>query len=156
VWGGCLRKQAPAGWCLRNALYSSPEVRENLNGPELDEIITTNTLPRSSTATCQGRLRRKLTVLKLEKWISHHVLDYLGISTRSSGGRALHVDMSSKNPRWTAQINSVSVSGPGRQPMIGHDGSRHHLHRPPQHAPIPPGAVGAIAGTQENSINAHT
>ena len=79
--------------------YSSPEVRETLNTPALDEIVTTNTLPCILNRDMQGRLRRKLTVLKLEKWIARYVLDYLGFETDHLVGREYAVDMSSKNPR---------------------------------------------------------
>ena len=54
--------------------YPSQEGRENLNTPEIDEIVTTNTLPAVLNRDMQGRLRRKLTVLKLEKWVGCHVL----------------------------------------------------------------------------------
>jgi ribose-phosphate pyrophosphokinase len=48
----------------------------------------------------QGRLRRKLTVLKLEKWISRHVLGFLKKDTSHMCTSLYTVDMSSKNPRW--------------------------------------------------------
>jgi len=50
----------------------------------------------------QGRLRRKMTVLKLEKWISRHVIESQGLSAAHLTGRFYTVDMSSKNPRWRA------------------------------------------------------
>ncbi|MCE5197452.1 MAG: phosphoribosyltransferase family protein [Armatimonadota bacterium] len=85
--------------------YSSPEVRECLNSPALDEIVTTNTLPSILNRDMQGRLRRKLTVLKLEKWISRHVLQYLNLDTNHLTGGDYTVDMSSKNPRWMSLAN---------------------------------------------------
>ena len=81
--------------------YPSPEVRESLNTSALDEIVTTNTLPCILNRDMQGRLRRKLTVLKLEKWISRNIMDYLGIETHQPMGPEYTVDMSSKNPRWS-------------------------------------------------------
>jgi ribose-phosphate pyrophosphokinase len=80
--------------------YSSSEGRETLNTPALDEIITTNTIPSILNRDMQGRLRRKLTVLKLEKWISRYMLAYLGQSCGHLCEPMYTVDMSSKNPRW--------------------------------------------------------
>jgi ribose-phosphate pyrophosphokinase len=99
-----LLKEAGAGRVVFfvTHFYSSPEVRENLHTPDLDEIVTTNTLPSILNRDTQGRLRRKLTVLKLEKWISCYVLDTLGIKTDNPAERAYTIDMSSKNPRWAA------------------------------------------------------
>ncbi|MBN2312198.1 MAG: ribose-phosphate pyrophosphokinase [Candidatus Hydrogenedentes bacterium] len=82
--------------------YSSPEVRENLACPDLDEIVTTNTIPCILNRDTQGRLRRKMTVLKVERWISQYVLEFLNLPAGPPEGRLYTVDMSSKNPRWHA------------------------------------------------------
>ena len=82
--------------------YASREVRENLHNPALDEIVTTNTIPCILNRDMQGRLRRKMTVLKLEKWISRTVLGFLGRPTDHLEEPLYTVDMSSKNPRWQA------------------------------------------------------
>ncbi len=79
--------------------YSSPEARENLSSAEIDEIVTTNTLPLILNRDMQGRLRRKMTVIKIEKWISRVILDVLGRPTEHLKGRIYNVDMSTKNPR---------------------------------------------------------
>ncbi len=50
--------------------YISPEGRENLNSPYLTEFVTTNTLPNVLNRDDQGRLRRKMVVLKIEHWIA--------------------------------------------------------------------------------------
>ena len=50
--------------------YISPEARENLNSPHLTEFITTNTLPNVLNRDDQGRLRKKMVVMKIEKWIA--------------------------------------------------------------------------------------
>ena len=80
--------------------YSSDEVKENLNDRAIDEIITTNTLPTVLNRDMQGRLRRKMLVLKIEKWIANALhAEYLG----GKGPRnqpPYSVDISSKNPRW--------------------------------------------------------
>lgn len=79
---------------------SSPEVRENLHTPELDEIVTTNTIPCILNRDMQGRLRKKMTVLKIEKWLSYYTLDHLGQPNSHLSPPLYAVDMSSKNPRW--------------------------------------------------------
>jgi ribose-phosphate pyrophosphokinase len=80
--------------------YASAEVRENLHDPALDEIVTTNTIPCILNRDMQGRLRHKMTVLKLEKWISRYVLEFLGRPVDHLAGMPYTIDMSSKNPRW--------------------------------------------------------
>jgi len=82
--------------------YPSQEGRENLSTPDIDEIVTTNTLPQVLNRDMQGRLRRKLTVLKLEKWVACHVLTSTGAPADQISGPLYSVDMSSKNPRWSA------------------------------------------------------
>jgi ribose-phosphate pyrophosphokinase len=79
---------------------SSPEVRENLHTPELDEIVTTNTIPCILNRDMQGRLRKKMTVLKIEKWLSYYTLDHLGLLNTHPSPPLYAIDMSSKNPRW--------------------------------------------------------
>lgn len=83
--------------------YPSQEVRENLNSPFIDEIITTNTLPPVQNRDLQGRLRKKLTVLKIGRWMAHHVLGIMGCK-RSVHGPLYTVDMSSKNPRFETMV----------------------------------------------------
>jgi ribose-phosphate pyrophosphokinase len=80
--------------------YSSSEGRENLNTPELDEIITTNTIPSVLNRDMQGRLRRKMTVLKIGRWVSTQTLEYFELDAKHLTGPLYAVDMSSKNPRW--------------------------------------------------------
>lgn len=102
-----LLKEAGAGrviFCVTH-FYASPEGRENLNIPALDEIITTNTLPTVLNRDMQGRLRRKLTVLKIGKWVSRHILDCLGEDSHQLTAPLYRVDMSSKNPRWATRHN---------------------------------------------------
>ncbi len=103
-----LLKEAGAGRVLFfvTHFYPSQEGRENLHTPDIDEIVTTNTLPAVLNRDMQGRLRRKLTVLKLEKWVGCHVLS----SIRSQGqieGPLYAIDMSSKNPRWSSLDREV-------------------------------------------------
>lgn len=81
--------------------HSSDEVKENLNHPAIDEIITTNTLPQILNRDMQGRLRKKMLVLKIEKWIAHFLLSDASFpEATASAGPLYAVDISSKNPRW--------------------------------------------------------
>ncbi len=80
--------------------HSSPEAREKLNSPAIDEILTTSTLPDIMNRDCQGRLRRKLTVLKLGKWLARHIMQMYGLDDGRFERDFYKVDMSSKNPRW--------------------------------------------------------
>ncbi len=80
--------------------HSSPESREKLNSPYVDEIVTTNTIPAILNRDSQGRLRRKITVLKLERWITNHIQEILSDLKIDSHEDPYSVDMSSKNPRW--------------------------------------------------------
>jgi ribose-phosphate pyrophosphokinase len=80
--------------------YSSHEAREKLNSPFIDEIMTTNTLPDILNRDCQGRLRRKMVVLKLGQWIARYVLRMFDMDYSYLDKQFYMVDMSSKNPRW--------------------------------------------------------
>lgn len=81
--------------------HSSAEVKENLNDPSIDEIVTTNCLPAILNRDMQGRLRRKMLVLKIEKWIA----DTLRCKVFGECAPKYHppytVDVSSKNPLWS-------------------------------------------------------
>lgn len=79
---------------------SSAEARENLNSRLVDEILTLNTIPSVLNRDTQGRLRKKMTVLKIEKWIARFLMNYMGHSTARFEKNFYAVDMSSKNPRW--------------------------------------------------------
>ncbi len=100
-----LLKQAGAQRVLFFVTHFHPshEGRENLNTPDIDEIVTTNTLPAVLNRDLQGRLRRKLTVLKLEKWVGCHVLSSMRHCEGQIDGPLYAVDMSSKNPRWSSR-----------------------------------------------------
>jgi len=80
--------------------YASHEAREKLNSPFIDEIMTTNTLPDVLNRDCQGRLRRKIVVLKLGQWIARYVLRMFDMDYSYLSKQFYMVDMSSKNPRW--------------------------------------------------------
>jgi ribose-phosphate pyrophosphokinase len=80
--------------------YSSEEGRENLAASAIDEILTLNTLPSILNRDMQGRLRRKLVVLKIEKWIARHLRARTGAALGRLADDFYAADMSSKNPRW--------------------------------------------------------
>jgi len=79
--------------------YSSDEVKENLNTPVIDEIVTSNTLPTILNRDSQGRLRKKMLVLKIERWIADFLRQLCGLRGLSQGGPLYTIDMSAKNPR---------------------------------------------------------
>jgi len=87
-------------FCVTHFLPSE-EARENLNSKDLDEILTTATIPSVLNRDVQGRLRRKIAVLKIGKWISRFIIEQLHCGEASALGDEFYsVDMSSKNPRW--------------------------------------------------------
>ena len=84
---------------------SSEEVKANLNSPAIDEIVTTNTLPSVLNRDMQGRLRKKMLVLKIEKWIARDLAETLGVSPGPHCVPPYYtIDMSSKNPRAQHRI----------------------------------------------------
>jgi ribose-phosphate pyrophosphokinase len=80
--------------------HSSDEVKENLSSPAIDQIITTNTLPSILNRDMQGRLRKKMLVLKIEKWIAAFLQATFTRQVHIGDGPLYAVDISSKNPRW--------------------------------------------------------
>jgi ribose-phosphate pyrophosphokinase len=54
----------------------------------------------------QGRLRKKLTVLKIGKWTAHHALSLLGCAQKVRDP-LYAVDMSSKNPRFDTMVHGA-------------------------------------------------
>ena len=85
--------------------YASDEGRQKLADPAVDEILTLNTLPTILNRDEQGRLRRKLVVLKIEQWLARNLKEILGLPPADNGG-FYQIDMSSKNPRFTRKISS--------------------------------------------------
>jgi ribose-phosphate pyrophosphokinase len=101
-----LRQGNPRRLCfVVTHFLSSAEARENLNSKSIDEILTSNTIPSVLNRDSQGRLRKKMVVLKIEKWIARFLLNYVGKSTLRFQRDFYAVDMSSKNPRWRRPTN---------------------------------------------------
>lgn len=83
--------------------YASAEGRAKMANPAIDEILTLNTLPTVLNRDVQGRLRKKLVVLKIEQWLARRISEILGLAIRSDEA-LYHIDMSSKNPRFKRKI----------------------------------------------------
>jgi len=83
--------------------YASEEGREKMASTALDEILTLNTLPTILNRDEQGRLRRKMVVLKIESWLARRLREVVGLPA-AAGGSLYQIDMSSKNPRFIRKI----------------------------------------------------
>lgn len=78
--------------------HSSEETKVNLSTPAISEIITTSTLPSILNRDNQGRLRKKMAVLKINKWIASYLSERLDLGLKIE--QPLYVEnMSDKNPR---------------------------------------------------------
>ncbi|MBU2865230.1 phosphoribosyltransferase family protein [Reinekea marina] len=83
--------------------YASDEGRERMAHPAIGEILTLNTLPTILNRDEQGRLRKKMVVLKVEKWIAQELNKILGLA-QTEDMNPYKIDMSSKNPRFKRKI----------------------------------------------------
>lgn len=80
--------------------YSSREGRANMNNSVISEIVTSTTIPQILNRDVQGRLRHKMVVLQIARWMSDHLAKTLYPSCEGLPGKLYKEDMSSKNPRW--------------------------------------------------------
>ncbi|EPJ43439.1 MAG: ribose-phosphate pyrophosphokinase [Osedax symbiont Rs1] len=83
--------------------YASDEGRERMANNAIDEILTLNTLPTILNRDVQGRLRKKMVVLKIEKWLAQELGKILELPLTKEDN-PYKIDMSSKNPRFTRKI----------------------------------------------------
>ena len=83
--------------------YPSEEGRAKMASHAIDEILTLNTLPTVLNRDVQGRLRKKMVVLKIEKWLARNLCQILGLPEARSES-LYQIDMSSKNPRFNRKI----------------------------------------------------
>lgn len=83
--------------------YASDEGRERMAHPAIGEILTLNTLPTILNRDEQGRLRKKMVVLKVEKWLAQELSTILGLP-HGTEPNPYKIDMSSKNPRFKRKI----------------------------------------------------
>ncbi|MDR9829222.1 phosphoribosyltransferase family protein [Vibrio sp. FNV 38] len=84
--------------------YASKEGRERMSHPALGEILTLNTMPTILNRDEQGRLRKKMVVLKIEKFLAQELCKILEIPQCSNDKNPYKIDMSSKNPRFQRKI----------------------------------------------------
>lgn len=84
--------------------YASDEGRSKMAHNAIDEILTLNTIPTVLNRDVQGRLRKKLVVLKIEKWLATNLSRILQVSQPEMDDSLYQIDMSSKNKRWTKKI----------------------------------------------------
>lgn len=83
--------------------YASDEGRERMAHPAIGEILTLNTLPTILNRDEQGRLRKKMVVLKVEKWLAQELCSLLDLP-QAHEPNPYKIDMSSKNPRFKRKI----------------------------------------------------
>jgi ribose-phosphate pyrophosphokinase len=86
---------------------SSREGRTNLNAPEIDEIVTTTSIPSILNRDMQGRLRHKLVVLRIARWICNYICQLLDPGSELLPPPLYKEDMSSKNPRWRGTMGPL-------------------------------------------------
>lgn len=90
--------------------YSSREGRANMNDSAIDEIVTTNTIPEILNRDVQGRLRHKMVVLRIARWMASFILKILEPEAEPMRGALYIEDMSSKNPRWRGKMGPLFSS----------------------------------------------
>lgn len=84
--------------------YASEEGRIKMASTAIDEILTLNTIPTVLNRDTQGRLRKKMVVLKIERWLARNLCEVLGLHARKMDDSLYAIDMSSKNLRWKQKI----------------------------------------------------
>ncbi len=84
---------------------SSPEVRQNLDISCISEVITTSTIPDILNRDNQGRLRKKMAVLKITKWIADYLNRRLELGLNIEQP-LYEEDISQKNPRVRKLMNA--------------------------------------------------
>lgn len=84
--------------------YASEEGRIKMASTAIDEILTLNTIPTVLNRDIQGRLRKKMVVLKIERWLASKLCSTLGLTARKMDDSLYAIDMSSKNLRWKQKI----------------------------------------------------
>lgn len=101
----CLRRSSPRRTIFAlTHFYASDEGRVKMADTAIEEILTLNTIPTILNRDIQGRLRKKLVVLKIEQWIALKLSEILGLSPPDLGNSLYQIDMSSKNKRWKRKI----------------------------------------------------
>lgn len=86
---------------------SSREGRVNMNEHSIDEIVTSSTIPQILNRDEQGRLRHKMVVLRVERWIADNVRRRFYPDAPPLKAPLYSEDMSSKNPRWKGTMGPL-------------------------------------------------
>ena len=81
-----------------------------MNDSVIDEIVTTSTIPSILNRDMQGRLRQKLVVLRLSRWIASYILQMMDADSEGLRAPLYKEDMSSKNPRWRGKMGPLFTS----------------------------------------------
>lgn len=84
--------------------HASEEGRVKMAHTAIDEILTLNTIPTILNRDIQGRLRKKMVVLKIEQWLALNLCSILGLPQVRTNNSLYAIDMSSKNQRWKHKI----------------------------------------------------
>lgn len=84
--------------------YASEEGRVKMASTAIDEILTLNTIPTVLNRDIQGRLRKKMVVLKIERWLAQNLCRILERPYPRLDNSLYAIDMSSKNSRWKQKI----------------------------------------------------
>lgn len=84
--------------------YATEEGRVKMAHTAIDEILTLNTIPTVLNRDIQGRLRKKMVVLKIEKWLALNLCGILELTPPKMNDSLYAIDMSSKNLRWKHKI----------------------------------------------------
>ena len=87
--------------------YSSREGRNNLNNSVVDEIVTTSSIPSILNRDLQGRLRHKMVILRVSRWIASYIMHMTDPAQEGLHGPLYKEDMSSKNPRWRGKMGPL-------------------------------------------------
>ena len=87
--------------------YSSREGRNKMNDPVVHEIVTTSTIPNVLNRDMQGRLRNKMVVLRISRWIASHIIKMMDPDSTGLKRPLYKEDMSSKNPRWRGTMGPL-------------------------------------------------
>ena len=87
--------------------YSSREGRNNLNDSVIDEIVTTSSIPTILNRDMQGRLRNKMVVLRIARWIASYLQRMEDPESPELAKPLYKEDMSSKNPRWRGKMGPL-------------------------------------------------
>ena len=79
----------------------------NLNDPVIHEIVSTSNIPSILNRDVQGRLRHKMVVLRVARWIADFISRKIDGPEGALNQPLYKEDMSSKNPRWKGKMGPL-------------------------------------------------